>query len=89
MEQIRKTIVALFKARDTLQHIGLDDDYFDQGVSSLTIIGLQIDLEKELGVNIETRELMSLFTINQWIDAYTTRVQRLHETAAGLVQQYD
>jgi acyl carrier protein len=89
MEQIRDTIITLFKARDTLQHIGLDDDYFDQGVSSLTIIGLQVDVEKELGVNIETRELMSFFTINQWIGAYTSRVQRLHETAAGLVQQYD
>lgn len=79
MQQIRDTIVTLFKARSTLQHIGLDDDYFDQGVSSLTIIGLQIDVEKELGVNIETRELMSFVTINQWIDAYAKRVQRLHE----------
>lgn len=74
MEQIRDTIVALFKARDALQHIGLDDDYFDQGVSSLTVIGLQIDVEKKLGVNIETRELMSFATINEWIDAYTKRV---------------
>lgn len=46
MEQIRDTIVSLFKERDILQHIGLDDDYFDQGVSSLTVIGLQIDVEK-------------------------------------------
>lgn len=74
MEQIRDAIVAQFQARDTLQHIGLNDDYFDQGVSSLTIIGLQIDVERELGVNIETRELMSFSTINQWIDAYTKRV---------------
>jgi len=74
MEQIRDTIVALFKARDILQHIGLDDDYFDQGVSSLAVIGLQIDVEKKLGVSIETRELMGFATINQWIDAYTKRV---------------
>lgn len=74
MEQIRDTIVSLFREREILQHIGLDDDYFDQGVSSLTVIGLQIDVEKKLGVNIETRELMSLATINQWIDAYTKRV---------------
>jgi acyl carrier protein len=74
MEQTRDAILALFKARDNFQHIGLDDDYFDQGVSSLTIIGLQIDIEKKLGVNIETRELMGFATINQWIDAYTKRV---------------
>lgn len=74
MEQIRDTIVTLFKARDNFQQIGLDDDYFDQGVSSLTIIGLQLDVEKKLGVSIETRELMSFATINQWIDAYTKRV---------------
>jgi acyl carrier protein len=74
MEQTRDAIVALFKARDNFQHIGLDDDYFDQGVSSLTIIGLQIDIEKKLGVNIETRELMSFATINEWINAYTKRV---------------
>ena len=74
MEQIRDTIVTLFKARDTFEQIGLDDDYFDQGVSSLTVIGLQIDVEKKLGVSIETRELMGFATINQWIDAYTKRV---------------
>ncbi|HTJ55881.1 MAG TPA: acyl carrier protein [Nitrosospira sp.] len=74
MEQTRDAILALFKARDNFQHIGLDDDYFDQGVSSLTVIGLQIDIEKKLGVNIETRELMGFATINQWIDAYTKRV---------------
>jgi D-alanine--poly(phosphoribitol) ligase subunit 2 len=74
MQQIRDAIVALCQARDILRHIGVDDDYFDHGVSSLTIIALQIDVEKELGVNIETRELMSYTTINQWIDAYTTRI---------------
>ena len=74
MEPIRDTIITMFRSRDTLQHIGLDEDYFDQGVSSLTVIGLQIDVEKKLGVNIETRELMSFATINQWIDAYTKRV---------------
>ena len=74
MEQIRDTIVALFKARDAFQQIGLDDDYFDQGVSSLAIIGLQLDVEKKLGVSIETRELMSFATIKQWINAYTKRV---------------
>ena len=71
MEPIRDTIITMFRSRDTLQHIGLDEDYFDQGVSSLAVIGLQIDIEKKLGVSIETRELMGFATINQWIDAYT------------------
>jgi D-alanine--poly(phosphoribitol) ligase subunit 2 len=74
MEEVRDTIVAVFKSRDIFQQIGLDDDYFDQGVSSLAIIGLQLDIEKKLGVNMETRELMSFATINEWIDAYTKRV---------------
>jgi len=74
MEQIRDAIVTIFQARSALQNIGLEEDYFDQGVSSLTIVGLQIDVEQKLGVNLETRELMSFSTIQQWIDAYTQQV---------------
>jgi acyl carrier protein len=70
MEQVTAAIVTIFRARAALSTIGLDDDYFDSGVSSLTIIGLQIDVERELGVTIETRELIGFSTINQWIAAY-------------------
>ena len=77
IQEVKSIIEAKFRTRDNLSAIGLDDDYFDCGVSSLTIIGLQIDVERALGVNIETRELMGLSTISQWIDIYTDKLSAL------------
>jgi acyl carrier protein len=74
MEQVSAIIAAVFRAKNILPTIGLDEEYFESGISSLTIIGLQIDVERALGVTIETRELMGFSTINQWIDAYTNRL---------------
>jgi acyl carrier protein len=71
--EIRDLIVGLFQEKESHKNIGLDDDYFSLGVSSLTIIGLQIKVEEQLGVNVETRTLMGLSTINQWIDTYVAR----------------
>jgi acyl carrier protein len=70
-------IESAFRARNILSSIGIDEDYFDRGVSSLTIIGLRIDVERALGVMIETRELMGFSTINQWIDAYDKKLSTI------------
>ena len=68
-------VIPLVQEMENLKSIGLDDDYFDLGVSSLTIIGLQVQVEEKLGVSIETRQLMGLSTINQWIDDYAAKVE--------------
>ncbi len=72
-QEIKDVIVSFFKEKDNFKDIGLDDDYFDLGVSSLTIVGLQVKVEEKLGVSLSTRELMSLSTINQWINTYVAK----------------
>ncbi|MBL8300781.1 MAG: acyl carrier protein [Rhodanobacteraceae bacterium] len=76
-QQIQNLIVSLFKEKESFKDIGLDEDYFDLGVSSLTIVGLQIQVEEQLGVNLSTRDLMLLSTINQWVQAYTAKCEEL------------
>ena len=75
-QEIRDVIVSLFKEKENFKSIELDDDYFDLGVSSLTIVGLQVKVEERLGVSLSTRELMSLSTINQWVESYTAKVEQ-------------
>lgn len=72
-QEISDIIVSLFKEKENFKDIDLDDDYFDLGVSSLTIVGLQVKVEERLGVSLSTRELMGLSTINQWINTYVAK----------------
>ncbi|HEY6927953.1 MAG TPA: acyl carrier protein [Steroidobacteraceae bacterium] len=72
-QEIKDVIVSLFKEKENFKNIDLDDDYFDLGVSSLTIVGLQVKVEERLGVSLSTRELMGLSTINQWVDTYVAK----------------
>lgn len=75
--EVKELIVSLFKESENFKSIGLDDEYYTLGVSSLTVIGLQIRVEEKLGVALETRELMSFSTINEWISAYTAKSNEL------------
>ena len=75
-QEIRDVIVSLFKEKENFRSIDLDEDYFDLGVSSLTIVGLQVKVEERLGVSLSTRELMSLSTINQWVESYTAKAEQ-------------
>lgn len=81
-QKIRDVIVPLFKEKESFRQIGLDDDYFDLGVSSLTIVGLQIKVEEKLGMTLATSSVMSFNTINQWVDAYVAKYKELSGEAA-------
>jgi acyl carrier protein len=78
---IRELIISLFRERESFGYIAVDDDYFNLGVSSLTIVSLQIKVEERLGVSIPTRDLMGLSTINDWVDVYTRRCGLIPELA--------
>ncbi|HEX7645167.1 MAG TPA: acyl carrier protein [Burkholderiaceae bacterium] len=75
--EIKDVIGTLFKENDSFENIGFDEDYFDKGISSLTIIGFQVKVEEKLGFTVETRDLMSFATVNQWIDAYTKKSEEI------------
>lgn len=76
-QNIQQKVLDIFKQKEAFEEIGTDQDYFDLGVSSLTIIELQIKVEEALGVNIPTTDLMRLSTINEWINVYSNEVNKL------------
>ena len=81
---VRETILRLFRQKKQMRDIGEDERYFDLGVSSLTIIELQIGVEEALGTVVPTSELMRLSTINGWIEAYSARARGGDDVAAPI-----
>lgn len=79
---VRQTILELIRQKKTMKDLGEDDNFFDMGVSSLTIIELQIGVEEALGVTLPTTQLMRLRTIREWIDAYAA-ASRGHSVERG------
>ena len=53
-----------------LPTLGDEDDFFERGVNSLTIVELQMRLEKELNLRVKTSQLMLDSSIGGWIRAY-------------------
>ncbi len=70
-EKIEEIIVGLFKEKPILNEISPDQDFFDFGASSLTIVDLQIQIEEALKIEVPTSKLMSNPTIQGWISAYS------------------
>jgi len=75
-ENIRETIIRLFKQKGPMKDLGEDDRFFELGVSSLTIIDLQIGVEAALGITVPTSDLMRLGTMRGWIEAYSTKARQ-------------
>jgi acyl carrier protein len=75
-ENVRETIIGLFRQKRQMKNLGEDEAFFDLGVSSLTIIELQIAVEGALGVTVPTSDLMRLGTMGGWVEAYSTKVRQ-------------
>jgi acyl carrier protein len=80
-ESIRKLITELFNQRPMLRDIAADQDFFEVGASSLTIVDLQIQIEAALNVSVPTSELMRRATLDGWIGAYAQAEVRVPEPA--------
>ncbi|NIF39871.1 acyl carrier protein [Burkholderia sp. Tr-862] len=65
--------------RDTLGFADLrgDEDFFDRGASSLTIVELQIQVENRLQVRVPTSKLMAAPTIDGWAGIYEAAAAEL------------
>lgn len=72
-DQIAKTIREVCRRDELLAGMPEDEDFFDNGVSSLAVIQMQIRIEEALNVTVPTSDLMGQPTINDWIDLYTQR----------------
>ena len=74
-EEVREKIVAEFRQKQSMAKVGMDENYFEAGVSSLTIIELQMKVEETLGLSMPTSDLMRLSTMSEWVDAYAERAE--------------
>jgi acyl carrier protein len=80
---IRETIIGLFRQKRQMKNLGEDEVFFDRGVSSLSIIELQIGIEEALGITVPTSDLMRLGTMKGWIDAYSSRARQRDTVSAA------
>lgn len=78
---IRTLITELFSQKTMLKDIRADQDFFEVGASSLTILDLQIQVEEALNVSVPTSELMCHPTIDGWAAAYAQAEARVSEPA--------
>ncbi|MES2939506.1 MAG: acyl carrier protein [Pseudomonadota bacterium] len=64
---------------DTLRYdnFGDDEDFFNRGASSLTIVDLQLKIEDALGVKVQTSDLMLDPTIAGWSRIYSAAAVEL------------
>lgn len=71
--EVRNTICELVSSIPIFNNLEIssDQDFFELGASSLTIVDLQIQLEKRLNVEVDTSILMSNPTIDGWVEAYS------------------
>lgn len=72
-EMIRKVVHDTFYDKEVFKDISEDDDFFDLGVSSLTIVEIQIVVEKALKLSVETSELMRASTLKEWVALYCAK----------------
>jgi acyl carrier protein len=78
---IRELITELFNQKPMLRGIAADQDFFEVGASSLTIVDLQIQIEQALNVSVPTSELMRHPTLSGWVAAYARSEARVPEQA--------
>ena len=72
-ERIAAAIREVCRRDELLADMAEDADFFDNGVSSLAVIQMQIRIEEALHVTVPTSDLMGQPTINDWIGLYTQR----------------
>lgn len=73
--EIRSAIMEMFRTKPIMESLTEEDDFFDLGASSLTIVDLQLDVEQKLGVTVPTRLLMGQPTINGWVSVYMDKLE--------------
>lgn len=70
-KDLQSIVLGVIKSKPILQNLLGDQDFFDAGTSSLTLIDMQIQIEEQLKVNVPTARLIANPTTNGWISAYS------------------
>ncbi|GAB4198505.1 MAG: hypothetical protein Tsb002_33540 [Wenzhouxiangellaceae bacterium] len=80
-QELRNALLELCRAKPIMKEITADDDFFDYGASSLTIVDIQLDIEGQVGVSVDTTILMSQPTVNGWVEIYLGELARKESAA--------
>lgn len=80
---VRTIVLAVIRSKSSLQHLPGDQDFFDAGVSSLTVIDMQLQIEEKLGVTVPTSHLMANPMIDGWVVAYIEAKSAVKVAAVG------
>lgn len=67
---LRERITGVCRSELNMPALEPDQDFFDFGANSLSIVALQIRLEKELALSVPTSTLMLDSSIAGWTRAY-------------------
>ncbi|ACR28838.1 acyl carrier protein [Burkholderia glumae] len=67
---ITETIQATCRELLKLPDLAPGEDFFDRGVSSLTVVELQLRIEEQLSLQVATSKLMAAPSIDGWANAY-------------------
>ena len=80
---VRTIVLGVIQSKPSLQHLPGDQDFFDAGVSSLTVIDMQLQIEEKLGVTVPTSHLMANPMIDGWVAAYIEAKSAVEVAAIG------
>lgn len=80
---VRAIVLGVIQSKTSLQDLSGDQDFFDAGVSSLTVIDMQLQIEEKLGVSVPTSHLMANPMIDGWVLAYTEAKSAVKVAAVG------
>lgn len=78
---INRIILNIFREKEVMNNISEDEDFFDLGVSSLTVVELQIVVEKALKVEVPTSKLMGAPTVKEWVAVYAEKLDGISVAA--------
>ncbi|GAA80874.1 MULTISPECIES: acyl carrier protein [unclassified Pseudoalteromonas] len=68
--KINEVIKGIFKEKPIFDGISQEQDFFDIGASSLTVVDLQIQIEDALNIEVPTSKLMENPTLKGWVASY-------------------
>ncbi|TQV81085.1 acyl carrier protein [Aliikangiella coralliicola] len=74
---ISSKILGFFREKEIMKDLTEDEDFFELGVSSLTVVELQIVIEKALGLEVSTSKLMGAPTVKEWVEVYEEKAREL------------
>jgi len=82
--EIFQIINNCFQEKEVMNGIAENENFFNRGVSSLTVVELQIVIEKLIKLTAQTSDLMRTPTIKGWADIYFAIASETNDEDLGV-----